>query len=164
MALVLSYEDAKANQARIEGDGSNAVKGVLATRFFGSRKNPDPEFPHATLGQPDPGRVSNAHFHMRDQFQVIIDGKGRLGRHQLAPYCIHFSRAYTPYGPLASDPHDPFTVFTLRAHYDPGSQRLPKERDKLAQIPNRQPWQITRTAAFPALKSHAVGADVSLQE
>ena len=58
---------------------------------------------------------------------------------------MHFSRAYTPYGPISySDKGLGF--ITLRAHRDPGAQYLPEAREVLDKVPNRTPWQIT---AFP---------------
>jgi hypothetical protein len=95
MAMAIGFENAKANQFREEGVASRGTKGaVLRTEFFCFRDAPD--LPHACLSQRDPGRYSGVHFHKRDQFQVIVDGKGKLGRHDLAPYGVHFARAYTP--------------------------------------------------------------------
>ena len=45
----------------------------------------------------------------------------------------------------------------LRSRYDPGAQR--NANDKLVKIPDRQPWQVTKSIAIPAL-----GAGVSVQE
>ena len=125
MAMAIAFDEAKVNQVRITGPGKGTVGGVTQTPFFGSRKNP--ELPLASLNQQDPGAFSATHFHVVDQFQVIVDGKGTLGRHDLAPYGIHFSRAYTPYGPLSSDAITGMVLFVMRAHHDPGSQRLPQE-------------------------------------
>ena len=153
MALAMAFDDAKVNQTRYEGDASRgAIGGGLFTNFFGARDTPD--LPHAMLLQFDPGRVSHPHFHIVDQFQVLVDGKGSLGRHDLAIYDVHFSRAYTPYGPLISDAGTGSTFFVLhaRSHTDWGSHHLPKERAKLQQVPDRQPWQITRPASFSLLQ------------
>src|SRR5262245_24313814 len=98
MALVLAYEEAKASQYRNEGNPNRGTKGGhMHTPFFGSRDTPDA--PHAVYAEWDAERISRAHFHQNDQFQVVVGGKGRLGRHELCPYTVHFSRAYSPYGP-----------------------------------------------------------------
>src|SRR5262245_16006632 len=132
MIMAIAFDDAKANQYRRKGNGRNGTGETSFTRFFGSPDNPD--LPDAHLAHRDPGRTSRAHFHRLDQFQVVVDGKGKLGRHDLAPYFVHFSRAYTPYGPLlALDTGTPLTAFVLRAHYDPGSQHLPEEKEQLKQ-------------------------------
>src|SRR5262249_42072657 len=97
-----------------------------------------------------PGRFARAHFHVVDQFQVIIDGKGKFGRHDVSPYCVHFSRAHTPYGPLRSDKQVGWAFLTLRTRYDPGAQKFPESQSKLKQIPDRRPWQITKKVTFPS--------------
>jgi hypothetical protein len=157
MALVVAFDDAKINQVRKQGKVSDGlIGGTTTTPFFGSRNRPD--LPHATLNQHHAGRISTTHFHSVDQFQVVVDGKGKLGRHDLAPYCVHFSRAYTPYGPLVEDADIGTTMFVLRAHPDPGPHHLPKGLGVLKQVPDRQPWQVTRPAVFPAANSEIESA------
>src|SRR5262245_39838184 len=120
MVMAIAFDDARADQVRHEGDGKGMIKGVFDTRFFGSSENP--HLPHAGLNQVDPGYSSSTHFHTHDQFQVVVDGKGTLGRHEISPYTVHFTRAYTPYGPLVSDTVRPLTFFVMRTRYDSGSQ------------------------------------------
>ncbi len=150
MALAAAFDEAKGKQRRVEGNPQRGNSGgILQTPFFGSTKTP--EMPQAKFSQYDPSRFDGAHFHVVDQFQIAVRGRGSLGRHELRPYSIHFSRAYTPYGPLQSDPRSGMSFFVLRRYADSGSQRMPKEREKLRQVPNRDPWQITRPATFAAL-------------
>ena len=142
----MALDDVKSKQITL---GANLVgrKGTASTiPFMGSRDNPD--LPLATLGQHGRGYYNGPHFHTVDQFQVVIDGTGKIGRHELRPYSVHFSRAYTPYGPLVSSENTGLTHFVLRAHPDTDSQRLPQEREQLRRA-RRQPWQITRQAIFP---------------
>src|SRR5690349_1401730 len=162
MVMALAFDDAKAHQVRIEGrDGKKTGGGATThTPFFGWRDKP--ELPHANMAQREPNRVSPPHFHQNDQFQVVIDGKGTLGKHALAPYCVHFSRAYTPYGPLASAPDSGLAFFVMRAHLDAGSQDLPQEQAQLKSVKNRQPWQITRRAVFPESPAGAKDCEVAL--
>ena len=161
MALVAAFDDLKANRIRRVSDKPGTTGGLLYTPMLGARDKPD--LPHAALAQFDPGRISRSHFHLRDQFQVVVGGKGKLGRHDIYPYTVHFARAYTPYGPLVSDAGTGLTFFVMRAHPDPGSQRLPQALDKLKQATDRQPWQIHRPAVFPAFQSGASTADTLLQ-
>ncbi len=157
MALVIAYEDAKTNLLKRTRASTKGAKVSL----FGFRDNP--ELPHASLNQHDAGgHSSSAHFHKRDQFQVVVDGEFRIGRHELTPYCVHFTRAYTPYGPLVSD-GPAFTFVVMRAHRDAGSQHLPEELDQLRQVPDRRPFQISRKVTFPAPESRSASADVVLQ-
>jgi rubredoxin len=119
-----------------------------------------PVAPNATLNLNDiPGRWQSAHFHEVDQFQIIVRGKGKLGRHDVSPYCVHFARAYTPYGPLRSDKEVGWTYLTLRMRYNAGKQVFPESQDKLKQIPNRRPWQVYQKIAFPAQ-----GPGITLQD
>src|SRR4029077_13845780 len=112
----------------------------------------DPDLPHAAYLQYAPGRVSEPHYHGVDQFQVLLEGKGKMGRHDLSRYCVHFTRAYTPYGPFISDARTGMTCFNLHANtgLDSRAHHFPEEKDKLKQMRDRQPWQITAHAAFPA--------------
>src|SRR5688500_8506645 len=113
MVLAMAFDQAKKNQLRVEGNASRGnYGGILQTPFFGSRQTPD--FPQAKLSHYDPGRIDGTHFHIVDQFQIVVRGNGRLGRHGLTPYGVHFSRAYTPYGPLVSDKDTGLSCFVLR--------------------------------------------------
>ena len=80
--------------------------------------------------RPGGHRVLRTHFHAVDQYQVIYNGSGAMGKHPVGPRAVHFSRAYTPYGPITySDKGLGF--ITLRAHRDPGAQYLPECREAL---------------------------------
>lgn len=116
MALVMAYDEAKSHQRRKPGRVvfNGKLEDSTNTPFFGWRDKP--ELPHAKLTQHGQGQVSPTHFHIVDQFQVMLDGKGTIGRSDYSPYTIHFSRAYTPYGPLVADSGTGFTHFGLRPH------------------------------------------------
>ncbi len=165
MVMVKAFDEAKAQQRKIEPDAKRGPGTILNTPFFGVQGAPNMyELPLACLSQGGPGRSSTAHFHVVDQFQFVVDGKGTLGRHQLTPYGVHFSRAYTPYGPLATDPEVGLTYFVLRAHHDTGAQRLPEEREQLMRNPHRRPLQMTRQVMFPALPTEGTAPGVKLDE
>jgi rubredoxin len=149
MALVMGYDDAKSNLLKRTRPTTKGDK----LGYFNFRDQPD--MPHASLNQHDPGgHWSSAHFHRQDQFQVVVDGKFKIGRHELTPYCVHFTRAYTPYGPLVSE-GDPFSFMVMRAHRDSGSQHLPKELPQLQSVQNRRPFQISRHVKFPDVRDPA---------
>jgi rubredoxin len=157
MPVVVSYDEIKPDQIRRNAGGPDRPHSTN-TPFF--RATPDtPDAPTAFLAQYDPGDNSCSHFHQVDQFQILVQGKGRLGRHEVAPYYVHFARAYTPYGPLHADEETGWTFMTLRARYDPGAQRLPGALLKLQQVRDRKPWQVTSMATFPPRDS-----GVSVQE
>ena len=151
MPRVIAFEDAQANQFR-----SNA--GSLRTVFLKNSRDA-PDSPSVFVTRQDAGSFRGAHFHEIDQFQLIIDGKGEFGRHSVSPYSLHFSRAYTAYGPLRADKDGEFAFLVLRSRFDPGHQDLPKAADKLKQVAGRLPWQATKKITFPTQ-----GPGISLQE
>lgn len=157
MPVVVSYDEIRPEQIRRNPGGPDRPASTNIPFF---RATPDrPDAPTAFLAQYDPGDKSCTHFHQVDQFQILVKGKGRLGRHEVAPYYVHFSRAYTPYGPLHADEEAGWTFMTLRTRYDPGAQRLPGALPQLQRIRDRKPWQVTSVAAFPAR-----GPGVNLKE
>jgi quercetin dioxygenase-like cupin family protein len=74
------------------------------------------------------GGTIEPHFHDVDQFQVVVYGKGRLGKKALAPISIHYADAFTPYGPIISD--DGLAYFTLRLAASAGFFAMPGSGDK----------------------------------
>ena len=157
MSLVVAYDEIRPDQIKHNKGGPDRPASTSISFF---RATPDtPRDPSAFLAQYDPGDGSCAHFHAVDQFQILVKGKGQFGRHEVSPYYVHFARAYTPYGPLHADEKAGWTFMTLRARYDPGAQRLPGALPRLKEVADRNPWQVTTTAAFPAR-----GSGVSVQE
>lgn len=92
--------------------------------------------PQAFLVEQAPGSVVPPHFHETNQFQVVVKGNGKLGRHELGPYAVHYAGGHTAYGPINASPEGLY-YFTLRAHSDPGAKFLPESKDKLKRIPRR---------------------------
>jgi rubredoxin len=134
--------------------------GTSTVAFFkGTKDNPDT--PSAYINRYDPGRRSHPHYHANDQFQIIIEGSGTFGRHRVEPYCVHFSRAYTPYGPLQSDAKEGWAFLVLRANYDGGAYHVPETNEALRKVPNRRPFQITKKVEFPALKQTVSRQDIA---
>jgi len=157
MSLVVAFDEITPDRIRKNKGGPDSP---ASTNFPFFRATPDaPDAPSAFLAQYEPGDRSCAHFHTVDQFQILVKGKGQLGRHDVAPYYVHFARAYTPYGPLHADQATGWTFMTLRTRYDPGAQRLPGALPRLRQVADRKPWQVTTTAAFPA-----AGSGVGVQD
>lgn len=161
MTLVVALSDLNPEQVNRPGKIGPGSPGAVVTTFFKATAD-RPNTPSAYLNHYPGGkaRYSAAHFHEADQFQIIVQGKGQFGRHEVSPYCVHFSRAYTPYGPLLSDEEVGWTFLVLRTRYDPGAQRFPESQDALKQIPNRRPWQITRKVDFPGSRQAVSLTDI----
>jgi hypothetical protein len=155
MVMAIAFDEAVKNPRKPAHGIIKTSKGTgTNTKFFDFQDTQD--MPHASLNQHDQGYYNGTHFHVVDQFQVVVDGAGTIGRHQLSPYIVHFTRAYTPYGPLLSNASNGLTFFALRAHRDRGPQSLPKEMDQLKQVVNRRPWQKSTRVTFPTLPSNAM--------
>src|SRR5262249_52427040 len=145
MPQVVALSEIPPERVNKPGRNEPGSPGALNTTFLGATRD-TPDAPTARINRyPGDGKagLSAAHFHAVDQFQIIMDGSGDFGRHPVKPYCVHFSRAYTPYGPLQADRKTGWAFMVLRSRFDPGAQRFPWSLDKLKQIPDRQPCQIT---------------------
>jgi rubredoxin len=142
MPMVKAYDEVE--NPRIQ---RNLPNGHFAWRtdFIQRPEDKSVDTPMAFLAEGSAHRVLRTHFHVVDQYQVMYNGSGAVGKHAVGPGAVHFSRAYTPYGPITySDKGLGF--ITLRAHRDPGAQYLPESREVLEKVSGRTPWQIT---AFP---------------
>lgn len=78
------------------------------------------------MGQ-SPNSTVPAHFHGIHQFQVVVQGGGTLGKHPVQAVSVHFSTAFTGYGPIKSH-DDGLFYFALRANSEPGAFFLPEAR------------------------------------
>ena len=109
---------------------------------------PATRLPQAFLIEYAPHRVLETHFHDADEFQIVIDGHGLLGRQPVAPVLVHFARAYTAYGPIVAG-SEGLVFLTVRAQRDSaGPQRLSERRDVLEQVVDRRPWRASAAASF----------------
>jgi hypothetical protein len=92
--------------------------------------------PQAYLLEHEPGNVIDPHFHTVDQFQLFVAGAGRLGRHEVAPFDVHYTDAYSPYGPIVAGAAG-VAFLTLRPRRDAGAQYMPGSRGKMVRRAGR---------------------------
>ncbi len=85
-------------------------------------------------GGQDP--VLSPHFHTQNQFQVVTSGSGRLGAHEVASGSVHYTGAYTGYGPVAAGPQG-LNCFTLRPVFETGASFISTARDRMVRGPKR---------------------------
>jgi hypothetical protein len=117
---------------------------IGTSRYNMQPDEPDPPrealFPMAFLVEQDPGSTAHAHFHQQDQFQLVVNGKGTVGLHEAGPVTVHFTGAYTAYGPIKADPETGIWYFTLRNGFDPGARFMekPENRALLRTVPGRK--------------------------
>jgi hypothetical protein len=76
------------------------------------------------------------HFHRQNQFQLFVDGGGKLGSHPVETVTVHYAGAYTGYGPLVSGDHG-IKYFTIRPVLESGMLALDDARDKMVRGPKR---------------------------
>jgi hypothetical protein len=105
--------------------------------------------PMAFLVEKVPGAVTRPHFHQADQFQVVVAGHGVLGDHEFSDGAVHYTDAYSAYGPIVAGKSG-IWWFTLRNRWDPGARYMPAEREALNAARERhQHWERT-TEAMPS--------------
>lgn len=110
--------------------------------------------PTVFLVEQPPNYSVATHFHRQNEFQVVVQGSGRLGPHPIQPYSIHYAGAYTGYGPLVSGPEG-LAYFTLRTAFDKGPLYPGPDRAALRRGPKRQlhagPLDVIKDNALASL-------------
>lgn len=76
-----------------------------------------PGMPQILLVEQSPRAELLPHYHASDQFQIFIEGEGRLGKHDVRPVSIHYTNRYTGYGPLIAN-NGGIQYFVLRPSFD----------------------------------------------
>ncbi|MEP7740015.1 hypothetical protein ABKW28_20410 [Nocardioides sp. 31GB23] len=97
-----------------------------------------PDAPHAFVVDQPSGTVIPTHFHAINQFQVFLTGDGTIGRKPIAPVTVHYTNAFTGYGPIVAGQHG-LRYLTLRPrhHAESKAQVLPGAREAQHAAPRR---------------------------
>ncbi len=118
--------------------------------------------PQGFLVEQPAGAVTPPHFHEHDQFQVVIEGFARFGKHDAPPVSVHYASGHTPYGPIAAGPAG-VVYYTLRRAWDPGAKYMPVSRAKLKPPPRRsamaEPVALTDLRALAGTRLELVLAE-----
>ena len=128
-------------------------------------------YPVAFLVEKDAGAVVKVHFHSADQYQVVIQGGGSLGKHDIGTVAVHYTDAYSAYGPIVANDRG-VSWFTLRNTWDPGARYMPEQRHVLrearATISHREatcgPLPPLSVGALAALKADTAEAVIAETE
>jgi hypothetical protein len=133
--MILTADSTVAAQANRRRTGNG-----FHTTFIGKNRNTlkegeaPPEanivYPMAFLVEKDGDAIVRPHFHAADQYQVIVQGGGRLGIHDVGTVSVHYTDAYSAYGPIVAA-GEGISWFTLRNAWDPGARYMPAERAQL---------------------------------
>ncbi|MSP01492.1 MAG: hypothetical protein EXR07_10655 [Acetobacteraceae bacterium] len=91
---------------------------------------PDIVYPVAFLVEKDAAAIVKPHFHSADQYQVVVQGGGRLGPHNVDSVSVHYTDAYSAYGPIIAS-GEGISWFTLRNAWDSGARYMPAQRQVL---------------------------------
>ncbi|HEY1795090.1 MAG TPA: hypothetical protein VGG57_03115 [Stellaceae bacterium] len=119
--------------------------------------------PMAFLVEKGPGGITKPHFHRADQYQVVVAGSGKLGLHDTGSVAVHYTDAYSAYGPIVAA-GDGITWFTLRNAWDPGAKYMPDSRVELRASRDRHThWEAT-TEPVPALPERELAATSTIAE
>jgi hypothetical protein len=106
----------------------------------------DPQLsPTMFLVEQAPNVSLQSHFHSQNQFQLFVQGSGRIGNHRITPITVHYAGAYTGYGPLVADAEGVF-YFTIRSVFESGAFYMPESRGSMARGPKRH---LTSDAVAP---------------
>jgi len=81
-----------------------------------------PEMPMASFLEQRPHTTIPSHFHAVNQFQVVVEGQGTLGKRAVHPWTVHYTNGFTGYGPLCAAATG-MAFFTLRNRWDAGGAR-----------------------------------------
>ncbi len=133
MILTADSTAARAANRRKTGNGWH-------TTFIGRNRNTlregeaPPEsgtlYPMAFLVEKEASAIVRPHFHQADQFQVVVQGGGRLGQHDIGTVAVHYTDAWSAYGPIVAA-GEGVSWFTLRNTWDPGAKYMPTARSEL---------------------------------
>lgn len=129
--MLIARSSAEARKTRLDGVLDDGTR-YWRTEFMKGQ----PGLPQSHLVEQPPASVIPAHFHEVDQFQVIVEGTGKLGRHDVRPIAVHYAGGHTAYGPIVAGAGG-LAYFTLRRDLDPGAQFLPGARDRLKRAVRR---------------------------
>jgi len=149
--MILTADSVAALQANRRRTGNGWI-----TSFIGKNRNTlhegeappadDIIYPMAFLVEKDPGAIVKPHFHSADQYQVIVQGGGKMGIHDVASVAVHYTDRYSAYGPIiAAD--EGVSWFTLRNSWDPGARYMPAHRQQLRDA--RARWQHRESTCGP---------------
>lgn len=126
-------EEAAANRRKLTlANGTGYFKSEFIASPFDA-----PLGPQSFLVEQDPDSVILPHFHLQNEFQVVVQGGGQFGRHDVRPLSVHYAGAHTGYGPISSGSGG-LWYFTLRPRMDQGAMFLPESRELMQKVPKRQ--------------------------
>jgi len=163
MILAQALAAARAQRTqRVLPDG----RPIWVSRVFPT-SDATPDTPTASFVEQLPHTVIPSHFHAVNQFQVVVEGQGTLGKRAVHPWTVHYTNGFTGYGPLCAAAAG-MAFFTLRNRYDAGGARyFPAGQSFMQPAPKRHhlvdPLVLSSAAALHS-RQHAACDLVLAQE
>ncbi|MEC8174255.1 MAG: hypothetical protein VX090_12845 [Pseudomonadota bacterium] len=102
----------------------------LHGKYVDGNESNDNGMPQGFLVYQPPGSITPPHFHETNQFQVFVDGDGKMGKRAAGPLTVQYANGHTPYGPIEAGERG-VRYFTLRQYWDPGAKYMPQSSGKL---------------------------------
>lgn len=99
--MILSIPDMESRADRVR-QHAPATYGNEVVTYRSTYTEKAPGVPQVLLVDQEPGAALLPHYHASDQYQVFIDGEGKLGSHPLRPVSVHYTNKYTGYGPIVA--------------------------------------------------------------
>ena len=125
-----------------------------------------PEMPMASFVEQLAHTIIPTHFHAVNQFQVVVEGQGTLGKRTVHPWTVHYTNGFTGYGPLCAAAAG-MAFFTLRNRWDAGARYFPAGQAFMQPAPKRHhlvdPLVLSSAAALYS-RQHATCDPVLAQE
>ncbi len=120
MLNLQTWENAQSTRKAVRKDTFEGyITDIIATHQ--ERRSGEQAF----LVEQSPHWVTPTHYHLEQQFQIIMAGHGAIGRHDVAPLCVHYAAPQTAYGPITAGP-DGVSYLTLRMSGDTSAWYLHK--------------------------------------
>ena len=163
MILAQSLAAARAQRTqRVLPDG----RAIWVSRLFPA-SGATPETPTASFVEQLAHTIIPSHFHGVNQFQVLVEGQGTLGKRAVHPWTVHYTNGFTGYGPLCAAAAG-LAFFTLRNRGDAGGARyFPAGQSFMQPAPKRHhlvgPLALSSAAALHT-QQHATCDLVLAQE
>lgn len=111
---------------------TSAAGSYVLSNYIGSYAEADEDLGFQAFLVEQKSPELRAHFHEVDQFQIVVSGRGSLGREPVTVGAVHYTDGYTSYGPIRTADAEGLAYFTLRVHPTIGANYMPESRDKRA--------------------------------
>jgi uncharacterized protein YjbI with pentapeptide repeats len=163
MILAQALAEVRAQRAqRVLPDG----QAIWVSRVFPT-SDATPEMPMASFVEQQAHTTIPTHFHAVNQFQVVVEGEGSLGKRAVHPWTVHYTNGFTGYGPLCANAAG-MAFFTLRNHWDAGGAHyFPAGQSFMQPAPKRHhlvgPLLLSSAVALHS-RQHAACDPVLVQE